>query len=325
MFYSQSNHVAMVKNVMTAVLVATLVGGFVAVIVIFGLLRAFRHRRRREIAELAYIKSSANWRNASSFSVASPQEPPPAMFRKQISEPMLLKDFEGRGVALPPHISEMLNVHSKLSCPALLPMTFSPDTSRQLPYGPELDMTDKQSASRVPMLLRQPRRKSNPQQRHESILSVVSAESMYSTASAPSHIHHMFSAENWNVPPATSLTPSVPDEEDFELISLRKTENRGSSYWTLDPSSVTRVSASVGDFTKVRGSVYNQMFNALKNFRRPPRSSIIYTSHLPAFRFGVEQASNYLVHWFSTTHSAQEYLRLCRRDHHYVANLSLIY
>ncbi|KAF8628858.1 hypothetical protein AX15_003651 [Amanita polypyramis BW_CC] len=254
------------RNVIAGVIVATLVGGFTGIIV-SGFVWALHRRRRREIADLtcintseAMVKSSSSWLNASSPSIVSPQESLPIKHKRQISEPILLKDFEGKGVSLPPHIAEMLNVHSKLSRPELPPLSFSPDTSlRQLPYGPELDKTDNQNTSRVPMLLRQPRRKlvNNPHQGLESVYSTVSAESMYSEASAPSHVHHMFSTATSDVLPSSSLTPLISKEGDIELISMRKTKNRGSSYWTLDPSSVTIVSSSIGEFNKVRGSIYN--------------------------------------------------------------------
>lgn len=247
---------------MVAALVAALVGGFVGVILTFAFMRIVRQRHRRELAELAYIKasneqakSSASWKSISSQqSIAPPTSRKP---RRQISEPILLKNFEGKRISLPSHMSEMLGMHSKQACRRSSPLLLSPRTSfRDIPSGPGLDESSgsqSQNDAKVPMLLRQPRRKSVSalQRGHGSLYSAVSAESVYSEASVSSHLHHTLlnSIEN-SVEPTTA--PSARDEENIDLVSIRKTGSRGSYYWTLDPSTITRVNASVGAFNQVR-------------------------------------------------------------------------
>ncbi|KAF8348358.1 hypothetical protein F5887DRAFT_643647 [Amanita rubescens] len=169
----------MAKDVMIAALVAALVGGFVGVILAFALVRILRQRHRRELAELAYIKapneqakSSASRKSTDSQSIAPSISRKP---RRQISEPILLKNFEGKGISLPSHMSEMLGVHSKQACRRLSPLLLSPRTSfREIPSGPglgEASGSQSQNEAGVPMLLRQPRRKSVSalQQGHGSV------------------------------------------------------------------------------------------------------------------------------------------------------------
>ena len=170
------------------------------------------------------------------------------------SEPILLKNFEGEGITLSPHMSEMLGVHSKRACRGL---SSSPRSSFRgilsEPGSGEGSGSLSQNNAGVPMLLRRPRRKSVSalQGGLESVYSAVSAESMYSEASAPSHVHETLSSSAANTRPEVTAVPPASDES-VELVSIRKTENRGSHSWTLDPSATTRVSALVGAFNQVR-------------------------------------------------------------------------
>lgn len=243
---------------MIAALVAALVGGFVGIFLAYALVRVLRQHHRRKFAGLDFIQASNQstvpWKNASSPSITSPTSGQP---RRKISEPILLKNFEGDGITLSPHMSEMLGVHSKRACRGLSQLSFSPRNSfRGIPSEPEAGEPSgfpSQNNAGVPMLLRRPRRKSVSalQGGSDSVYSAVSAESMYSEASAPSHVHQTLSSSAANIEPEVLATPLASDES-IELVSIRKTENRGSQSWTLDPSATTRVSAFVGAFNQVR-------------------------------------------------------------------------
>jgi hypothetical protein len=242
----------MAKDVMIAALVAALVGGFVGIILAYALVRVLRQHHRRKLAELDFIQASnlqtATWKNQS---ITSPTSGQP---RRKISEPILLKNFEGEGITLSPHMSEMLGVHSKRACRGLSQLSFSPRSSfRGIPSEPGLGEASgslSQNNVGVPMLLRRPRRKSVSalQGGLGSVHSAASAESMYSEASAPSHVHQTLSSSAANE--VTAILPG--SDESIELVSIRKTENWGSHSWTLDPSATTRVSAFIGAFNQVR-------------------------------------------------------------------------
>ena len=250
--YVQPFQMVMTKDVMITALVAALVGGFVGIILAYALVRVLRQHHRRKLAELDFIqasnpqaKSTATWKD---HSITSPTSGQP---RRKISEPILLKNFEGEGITLSPHMSEMLGVHSKRACRGLSQLSFSPSSSLGgIPSEPGLGEASgslSQNNAGVPMLLRRPRRKS-VSALQGGLYSAASAESMYSEASAPSHAHQTLSSSAANE--VTAMPPG--SDESIELVSIRKTENRGSHSWTLDPSATTRVSDFVGAFNQVR-------------------------------------------------------------------------
>ncbi|KAK2464279.1 hypothetical protein APHAL10511_003736 [Amanita phalloides] len=231
------------RDIMIAGLVAALVGVFVGAIMTVAFLRRYR---RRELPEFAFMttpmtraKSSTGWRSPSpqSFSSQLPSSP----LRKIISEPMLLKDFEGKRVILPPHISEMLGISSKQAC-SKIPLSISPTTTlRELSLEPGLDEASRQLG--VPMLLRQPRKSTRSLRRgFGSTHSIASLESMYSEASAPSYKHPTSVRA---APPDSSLLLSARGG-NFEIVPVYKTEQPDSFYRALTPSAITMAGASLG-------------------------------------------------------------------------------
>lgn len=295
---------------MIAALVAALIGGFVGVTVTFALVRVLRQHHRRKVEELAYIQASnaqagstATWKNASSPSLTSANS---AQLKRKISEPILLKNFEGDGITLSPHMSEMLGVHSKRACRALSPLTFSSRTSLGgIPSGPGSDeASGSQSPNNagVPMLFRQPRRKSvSTLQRGPDFFH--SAESMYSKASASSPQLLARSAARPEIAPSAS-------DASVELVSIRKTENRGSQSWILDPSTTRRVSTSVGAFNQVR---HPYLLGHFSDFSRRALLSLrTCISHPLVSLFSIQPASNRLAgHRLTARSTLGHLLHLC--------------
>ncbi|KAF8639565.1 hypothetical protein AX17_001467 [Amanita inopinata Kibby_2008] len=223
----------MKRDVLVSVLASALVSGFAGVIILFALCWALRRRQRVQRAELAYVSaretkaaSPISWASASTQSIRPSGAPPAAHLHRPISAPMPAIDQDGKMLPLPPHISHLLNTRTKRSFPELPPLSYSTEsTLRVSSIGPGSDNSDKQTCSRVPMLLRQPRRRSEQsdgsQRGADSVHSDASVYSAYSEASATASMHHSLPAPSISTPPPETPPPlpntlkQLPEKETF--------------------------------------------------------------------------------------------------------------